>query len=848
MKKVFTILLLIVLTSLSYQSYAQKTITGTVSSDSEDGIPGVTVLVKDTNLGAITDLDGKYSIEVPNGANTLVFSYVGMKTQEIEITGTVLNIKLVPENEDIAEILVVASFAQDRKTPVSFSTITPEVITEKLGNQEYPEILKSTPSVYATKKGGGYGDSRINMRGFDSNNIGVLINGVPVNDMETGKVYWSNWAGLSDVTRLMQVQRGLGASKLAISSVGGTINIITKTTDAEKGGSVSVATGNDGYNKVSFSLSTGLTENGWSATISGSKTSGDGYINGTNFLGYSYFLNISKRLTDNQTLALTAFGAPQWHNQRSSQHLISEYMTNPDGTKFNSNYGYINGEVYGSGYSYNEYHKPQISLNHNWHINSTTSLSTALYASKSSGGGRRIAGDQKNTLLFDRYTGLPFDETKLTPDGHLDYDAVMQMNQESLTGSQAIIAMSNNSHDWYGLLSTLNTKVSDINLTIGLDGRYYKGYHYQEIDDLFGGEYFLDDRNINRDPSTPLHEGDKFSYYNVGEVLWEGLFAQGEYVQETFSAFISGAVSNSSYRRTDYFQYTPEEGQTTDWQNFLAYSAKGGTNYNINMNHNIFLNGGYFIRAPYFKYTFMGYTNEFNLNVKNERVFSAELGYGYKSKKLKGNIALYHTEWKDKAMTKTNIDGGTDIYTGLDAIHQGIEVELTYKPSKKIKVKGMVSIGDWVWGDNPVTVESYDQDQQLMDTFTAYTGGVHVGDAAQTTAALSIDAEVLPKVTLGLDVNYYDNLYAYFDVNNRVSPTASDVDAWQMPAYILSDLSLKYKFNIGKLDASLYGKVNNLFDTEYIADATDGSTHDYDTSPVFYGFGRTWSLALKIRF
>ena len=848
MKKVFTILLLIVLTGFSYQSFAQKTITGTVSSDSESGIPGVTVLVKNTSLGTITDLDGKYSIDVPEGSDFLTFSYVGMQTQEIKISSSVINVKLVSENEDIAEIMVVASFAQDRKTPVSFSTITPEVITEKLGNQEYPEILKSTPSVYATKKGGGYGDSRINMRGFDSNNIGVLINGVPVNDMESGKVYWSNWAGLSDVTRLMQVQRGLGASKLALSSVGGTINIITKTTDAEKGGSVSVATGNDGYNKVSFTLSTGLQENGWAATVSGSKTEGDGYINGTNFKGYSYFFNVSKRINKNHSIALTAFGAPQWHNQRSSQHLISTYLNHPDRTKYNSNYGYLNGQIYGSGYAYNEYHKPQISLNHHWNINSTSSLSTALYASKSTGGGRRVAGNQKNTLLFDNPSGEPLTETLLTPDGHLDYDAVLNINKESLTGSEAIIAMSNNSHDWYGMLSTLNTKIGDINLTLGLDGRYYKGYHYQVIDDLFGGDYFLDPAaNKNRDASTPLYKGDKISYYNVGEVLWEGVFAQGEYVMEDFSAFISGAVSNSSYRRTDYFQYTPEEGQVSGWQNFIAYSGKGGVNYNINQNHNVFLNGGYFIRAPYFKYTFMGYTNEFNASAKPERVLSTELGYGYKTAKLNGNISIYRTEWKDKAMTKGNVDGGTDIYKGLDALHQGIEVELTYKPSKKLKVKGMVSVGDWVWG-NEVTVESYTQDQQLQGTFVAYTGGVHVGDAAQTTAALGIDYEVLHKLYLGIDVNYYDRLYSYFDVNSRVSSSDIGVDAWQTPTYTLADFSARYKFKLGKLNASVYGKVNNILDTEYIADATDGTNHDYATSPVYYGFGRTWSIALKVRF
>ena len=76
-----------------------------------------------------------------------------------------------------------------------------------MGNQEFPEVLNTTPSVYATKSGGGFGDSKINIRGFAQENIAVMINGVPVNDMENGAVYWSNWAGLSDVTSAMQVQR-----------------------------------------------------------------------------------------------------------------------------------------------------------------------------------------------------------------------------------------------------------------------------------------------------------------------------------------------------------------------------------------------------------------------------------------------------------------------------------------------------------------------------------------------------------------------------------------------------------------------------------------------------------------
>lgn len=830
-------------------SYSQ-TITGkVVDKETGEGLIGAVISIENTSMGTTTNLDGTFNFTVNAGNSILKISFMGYLDETVKVDvaeGATLEletIKLKTDAVGLDELLVVASFAKDRETPVSISTIQPEVIMEKLGSQEYPEILKSTPSVYATKTGGGYGDGRINLRGFDSNNIGVLINGVPVNDMESGKVYWSNWAGLSDVTRVMQVQRGLGASKLALSSVGGTINIITKSTDAKKGGSVFYSIGNDNYFKKGFTISTGLMENGWAVTASGSQTVGDGYINGTNFNAYSYFLNISKRIGDKQTISLTAFGAPQWHNQRSSMHSIEDYVNNPEGTKYNSNYGYWNGDIYSGGYAYNKYHKPQISLNHYWDISEKTKLSTAIYASIAHGGGRRILGDSSNWLNFQYPSGKPYDETLLTDDKLLDVEGVIQRNAESMTGAKAITAMSNNSHDWYGILSTLNTSVGKVNVTGGIDGRYYKGYHYQVIDNLMGGKYYLDGSNINRDASTPLYKGDKIGYYNLGEVLWEGVFAQGEYVSDNLSGFVSVAGSNTSYRRVDFFKYVPGE-QVSEWVNFIGYSAKGGINFNFNKNHNIFANGGYFIRAPFFTYVFKNYTNDVNTGVKHESVLSTEIGYGYTNKSIKADLTLYRTQWLDKTLTRS-IGNETGNITGLDATHQGVEFVLTYAPVKKIKIRGMVSVGDWRW-DKDVMAAIYDINLNFVDSVKIYSGGLHVGDAAQTTAALGIDAEIFPKFKVGLDYNYYANLFAQFDITGRTKIETKGVDAWKLPNYNLLDFNVNYKFKIGKLDAAVYGKVNNILDIEYISDASDGG--DAFGSSVYYGFGRTWTISLKIRF
>ena len=162
----------------------------------------------------------------------------------------------------------------------------------------------------------------------------------------------------------------------------------------------------------------------------------------------------------------------------------------------------------------------------------------------------------------------------------------------------------------------------------------------------------------------------------------------------------------------------------------------------------------------------------------------------------------------------------------------------------------MVSVGEWVWQNN-VSFTQYDQNNNVVGTYNAYIKGVHVGNAAQTTASLTIDYEILPKFRIGADYTYFAKNYADFNVALRTTTvpiTDKAPDAWQLPDYGLIDCNLNYKFKIGAVDATLYGKVNNILNTEYVSDATDGLTHDDVTSVVYYGFGTTWSTGLKINF
>ncbi|MDR2383316.1 MAG: TonB-dependent receptor, partial [Prevotellaceae bacterium] len=540
------------------------------------------------------------------------------------------------------------------------------------------------------------------------------------------------------------------------------------------------------------------------------------------------------------------------HNQRGSMHKISTYKNeNPDvpfwvnGKKFNSDYGYRNGKIYGGGYGYNEFHKPQISLNHYWDISETSTLSTVAYVSVGTGGGRRISGVGNYKYNLSWYNGKPNDLNFLTHGGILNFDPAIDVNSASEEGSQMIISNAFNNHEWYGLLSTYNKSFNSLKITAGVDAKYYIGKHGMEIVDLLGGRYFLDSYNINRPATTQLGVGDKFSYHNDGIVSWLGLFGQVEYVKDSYSAFVSASFASNNYRRKDYFNYT-QGNQLSDKVNFVPFSVKGGFNYNLNKNHNLFVNAGYFTRTPYFDNAFLNYKNDINTAVKMEKIVSGEIGYGFTSAIFKAKLNAYITNWKDKTLIKLYSNNMVANIPGINALHKGVELEIQFNPVSKLFITGMCSLGDWVWQDD-VNFKVFDEGQTLLYEYNAYIKGIHVGNSAQHTAFLGIDYDVFKSIRIGANVNYFGKHFAEFDPINRTS-SENNKDSWKLPNATVVDLNIRWNFNIGNLEATLYGNVDNLFDKEYISDAADGSNHDMNTALVYYGFGRTWITGLRIKF
>ncbi|MCX6311444.1 MAG: TonB-dependent receptor [Bacteroidetes bacterium] len=580
--------------------FAQQTVSGTVrDASSGEGLVGAIVVVGDGKIHAVADLDGNYKLILEDGNYLMRVKYTGYDADSIFIKVAGKNI--VQDfnciSTTLKEVEIVADVAIDRKTPVAFSNINENKIREEGGGRDMTMLLNSTPGAYASEQGGGSGDSRVNIRGVDQRNVGVMIDGIPMNDMENGAVYWSNWDGLADVTRTMQVQRGLGASKLAIPSVGGTINVLTRGIDQKRSFSVRTEFGNNSMQKLSFGFNSGEIGKGWGITFAGSRKTGLGWADQTWDDQWSYFVKIQKRYKSN-LFSFGVNGAPQSHSQRYDRMSVGVYdrdyakklisndnkgasasfidslanvnmlnggyttMTQGDrGLRYNPNWGYL---AYGDGQKgkmsqdINFYNKPL--FNFSWYCtpNEKISISTIAYLSIGNGGGTNFSG---SSVIRDTLTGQQ-NLTSVYNSNSTTTDALYSTTENK---SSRILAASMNNHIWFGGLSTATYKPNDnLSFLLGLDVRHYKGSHYRKVYDLIGGDYFIDNNDKNLPTGTYLGDpnfqysmkrtGDKIGYWNDSYVDWQGVFTQAEYSKKNWSAFLTLSGSLSEYQRVDHFR------------------------------------------------------------------------------------------------------------------------------------------------------------------------------------------------------------------------------------------------------------------------------------------------------
>lgn len=868
MKKITRLLFLAGAFLFTTITMAQSVVTGTImDAEMAAPLPGANVVEKGTSNGVSSNFDGEFTLNTQSSSGEIVISFVGYTKVVMKFNGNtdLGSITLQPDNT-LEEVVIIGSgiidLADDRETPIAVSTIKAVEIQQKIGTQDITATLVNTPSVYVSGQAGGFGDSNMRVRGFDQDNTAFLLNGQPINGMEDGKMYWSNWSGISDIASAVQIQRGLGSSKLAISSVGGTVNFVTKSTDKREGGFAAFSTGYNNYLKTTLGYSTGLMESGFGATVMLSHWQGDGYNFGTKGQGQTYFVSFGYKINEAHNLNFLVTGAPQWHDQ-NYRKKISDYLEY--GKKYNYNYGYLNGEYLSLRRNY--YHKPVANLNWDWTINEKSSLSTVVYASWGRGGGTGSYG-----------TGNTYIDNGVTSDGLINWNAVQAYNNslpgkignaDTYTGSA--IRASVNNHAWYGLVTNYENQLNEnLTLNFGADLRTYKGTHFRQLVNLLGlngfneggisqqyPDPYIVSQTYSIKPWSSLtnfaDEDERIAYDYDERINYGGVFGQLEYSKNKFSAFFQGSVSTQSHVRWDRFNYTADNEESETITN-PGYNVKGGGSYALGEHGKVYVNAGYYSRQPYHDNIYLNYTNEVNPLTENEKILGLEAGYTYSTPVFSASIDLYRTSWKDRVVSSSFTDDTNSVFfetdEGVEQLHSGGELSLMYKPIQSLRIKGFASIGNWEYvGDAQTTLR--DENLNTISVEMEDVDGGKVGGAAQTTFGIGLDYEIVERFSIDGDYRYYDKLYA---------DAGAIKDNLELPNFGLLDLGLSYKMLVGKdgtNSVSFRFNLNNVLDEEYIsqsstaimAEAGDDTYSGINTNnQVYFGNGRTWNFGMRFKF
>jgi iron complex outermembrane receptor protein len=897
--------------NLAAQSTA--TLSGRVTDDNGAAVSGAQIVVINQTTGsqngALSQSDGRYVVSGlraggPYRVEARMIGYGPAAQEGVTLAAgqtTTLDFQLTTQAVALDALEVFATRAVERKTPVAFSNVPKVQIQNQLGSQDLPMVMNVTPSVYATMGGGGAGDARVNVRGFDQKNIAIMINGVPVNDMENGWVYWSNWDGLGDAATSIQLQRGLSAVNLATPSIGGTLNVITDPSSRSSGVNYKQEFGTASFFKETVVVNTGE-HNGFSLTgslvrkvgsglfksVSSPDTYNDGLATYTD--AWAYYVAAAYQINSKNRLEFYAVGAPQKHGQNLYKLNIATISHSfasdlgysqaaldafPEAGRFWSpNVNIVNASYDGMQYASsgpgaglfsrhgsdylnereNYFHKPQVNLNYYSYFGKGLSWTTVAYYSGGDGGGSGTLGSLKwNYAYTQRFA---------------DWNATIAANKANADGHAGGILRSSVNNQWtIGAISKLRKDFpSGLTGEVGVDLRTASIDHYRDVRDLLGGLYWLDTKNAFTGARKTTF-GEKIDYYNTNTVDWLGGYLQLEKSDQNGSIYGMVGGAQNAYHYTDHFRKDAfgHELQLNSGS-MRGYQVKGGIDRNVTDRLSVFGNAGYVSKVPIFD----GAIDDVNAAVvadpKNEKFRSFEVGVHYSSadRAMTGSVNLYHTTWEDRTLTiyVPGASSGNDILAnvlGVNERHMGLELQGGYQPNDLLKFDASASFGDWKYLDDAHgQIKSYDQ--QTSQDYNFYIKGLMVSDQPQTQFSYAVSVFPIDGAFLQLQGRSNMNYYSFFDPFGRT--TEDRTQAWKTPGYTVFDFHGAYR--IADLipawkggDVRLFANVFNIFDTIYIQDSVDDSSyngfkgdglHDASSAEVYFGLPRMYNVGFQIIF
>ena len=886
-------------------------IVGTVK-DKDTGMPmgGVNLIVSGTDIESTSNADGSFTLKnVPEGDQLLILSFPNYQEKEWPLTineGEILNLGTI----EMTYSGIEEDAAEDAVITVDETELTSEM------DQAISGLLHSSRDVFVSTAAYTFGSARFRMRGYNSNNGSVYINGTYANDPETGRPYWSDWGGLNDAVRDREIVTSLDVSDFAQPTIGGVTNINTRAKTYRPGVRISYSSANRSYtNRVMATASTGMMDNNWAVTVSGSHRWGnEGYIGGTFYDAWAYFLSAEKFLNDKHSLNITAFAAPV---ERGKQYGAPQEVYDLTGNNFyNANWGYQMGEKRNSRVFSS--HKPIIILNHFWNVNPDLEITTGLNYTFGRTGATAMNWYDAPNPRPSYYRNLPSyneDNTAYTGwnERHVQWNDFYQANYKNLFAVVDPYGM--NVDTLYGMRSkymvedrvisqqqmkantVLEYKLNpNIDIIGGLNYRWYKGRHYTEVDDLLGGDWWLDiDQFAERDfsdkelaqsdlnkPNRIVKEGDVFGYDYDANISYYHGWAQGDFSYNKFDVYASGGLSFTQFYRTGNMRNGkfPENSYgDAEKQNFTNFNAAAGATYKLTGRHIFTGNATYQTRAPYFDNAYVSprTRNDIVEGLTSEKIMSTDLNYILRLPYLRGRITGYYTTFEDQVDLMSFYHDEyrsfvNYIQTGIDKKHFGTEIGLEGTLFSSFTLTGVAALGQYTYDSRPnVTIVRDNDSEIIQENEPVYVKNFYVDGTPQTALALGLEYRSPRYWWVEVTGSYFNDIYLSFNPARRTELAVAGLDPnspygsakiaeitnqEKLPEAYVLDIKGGKSWRINDYYVSLFFVVSNILDNrEVITGGYEQLRFDYDELDVnkfpsvyFYMYGTTYFTSLTISF
>lgn len=725
-------------------------------------------------------------------------------------------------------------------------------------SQDISALLTSSRDAYVSAASFTFGSARYRIRGYDGKYSSVLINGIPVNDLETGMVYYSTWGGLNDATRQTEVTNGLNPNRQYFGGIGGTTNIITRASSFGKTARFSYSATNRSYrNRLMGTYATGMMDNGWAFVVSASRRwAEEGYVEGTFYDAYAYFLAAEKKLNNQHSFSFTALGAPTKSGRAGVATQQAYELTGNN--YYNPNWGYQNGEKRNS--RINNYHQPMVMLNHHWTPSEKLKVNSGLSLLFGRGGSTALNWVQTNDPRPDYYRYMPYyhddnpyetywlnfytagwqNDPKIQ---QLNWDHFYFANRKNLYAQENANGIEGNTIEGLRSKYIVEERRNDVtnfqfstnaNYTYSPNATYsggikltkYKTHQFKTIDDLLGGEFWIDtdqfaetdgvdyttEQNDLRTINRLAKEGDVFGYDFNGNVNSAEVFGQAEYSFRKFDFFVAANLMSTKFWRTGNMQ----NGRFPDnslgdgaKHSFLDYGIKGGLTYKITGRHYITANAAYLTQAPYFRdvYTSSRVNDNVIDNMGSEIIKSVDASYIIRHPMIKSRISAFYTTFSNQIWNRSYYIEDYRSYCnfvmqGIEKVHAGVEFGADVNLSATLQMNVAAGYGEYFYSDNPTVTITRDNNSELLaKDRLVYAKNYRVGGMPQTAATLGFRYNHPKYWFVGCNGNYMTDIYMDFSPERRTQEALENL----IPSDPQWDITINQEKFDGGFTLDVYG-------------------------------------------